>query len=161
VLAHRRPLLVSMGLFIIACATPALVLHAGSTRGSGVWIWQDYRSMSGISLLITGLLAGWLRSNFAAYANLGLFLSWFYFARRRFKAARLSATVALLLSFETLQLIVQPYLFDEGGVVQGYLTAPHLGYFCWLGSMLAIWFGSHRALRLKSNSELAETRSTR
>ncbi len=90
---------------------------------------------------------GWLFSNFTAYANLPLFLSWIFFARRSYKAARFSAALALLLSLETLQLIFYPCPLDEGGVVKGYLAAPHFGCFLWLASMAAMSFASQRQLR--------------
>jgi len=47
-----------------------------------------------------------------------------------FRAARTLCGVALFLSIETLQLAIQPYLYDEGGVIRGFPFAPHVGFFC-------------------------------
>jgi hypothetical protein len=150
-----------MGLFLVACATPALVLHTGAERAQGVWMWEGYRTMTGISLLVAGLAFGWLVSNFTAYANLLLFLSWIFYVRRSYKAARLAAGIAFLLSLETMQLFVYPCPLDEGGVVKAYLTAPHIGCFLWLASMVAIWFGSHQALAVEAKHPSTDTEFAR
>lgn len=146
---NRTPVAVSIGLFIIACAVPALIFHTGS-KHSDVWVWEGYRSVSGLALLLTGLFFGWFQGNFTAYANLFLWLSWFQYARRRFKAARLTSAIALLVSAETLQLVFKPMVFDEGGVVRGYLTAPHVGFFCWFASIVIILYSSQRVLRAQA-----------
>jgi hypothetical protein len=149
---NRTPIAASIGLFLIACAVPALVFHTGAKRGSDVWVWEGYRSVSGLALLLTGLFFGWFQANFAAYANLLLWLSWFQYARRSFKAARLTSGMALLLSAETLQLVFKPLDFDEGGVVKGYLTAPQVGFFCWFASMVIILYSSQRVLRAQASA---------
>ena len=52
------------------------------------------------------------------------------FRASRLEASRNSALVALAMSLETLQLVVQPYLMDEGSTRVGYLAAPHIGCVC-------------------------------
>lgn len=141
---RRYALLSSIILFLIACFTPALILHVKARLGVAAGRWHGYRSVYGGNLLVSGLALGWFRLNFTAFANLPLWLSWILFARRRFETSRLFAFVALAISIETLQLLVQPYLWDEGGTTQGYLTAPHIGFICWIGSMLIIAFASYR-----------------
>ena len=126
----------SVILFLVACVTPALILHVGQQLGVAGFRWQHYQSITGVRLLLSGLAFGWLRMNFTAFANLPLWASWIFFARGRYAASRLCAWLALAMSVETLQLIMQPYLWDEGATTQGYLAAPHLGFVCWIGSML-------------------------
>jgi hypothetical protein len=140
------PLIASVILFLVACVTPALILHVGQQLGPAGFHWQNYQSISGGQLLVSGLGFGWLRMNFTAFANLPLWASWIFFLRGRYAASRLCAWLALALSVETLQLIVQPYLWDEGATRQGYLAAPHIGFICWVGSMLLMALASHRAL---------------
>ncbi len=134
----------SVVLFLVACVTPALILHVGQQLGVAGFHWQRYQSIFGGRLLVSGLLFGWLRMNFTAFANLPLWASWFFFLRGRYKVSGVCALLALVLSMETLQLIVQPYLWDEGATTQGYLAAPHIGFFCWIGSMALIVAASHR-----------------
>ncbi len=50
------------------------------------------------------------------------------------------------MSLETLQLMVQPYLTDEGATKVGYLVAPHIGCVCWIGSMIVIALASQRLI---------------
>lgn len=124
------PLFCSMALYWVSLALPALVLRIGRDSSDGTWIQGGpNESLFGASLLMSGLLFGWIRLNFTAFPNLPLWLSWFLFGRGRFGAARAGAVVALVISIETLQLLVQPYLFDEAGVKEGYLVAPHIGFF--------------------------------
>jgi hypothetical protein len=135
-------LAVSIGLFLAACALPALVLHNRSYLDNLHWVWQSYRSVRGITLLVQGLALGWTRFNFTAFANLPLWAAWIQFWRQRYGAARTLSAIALIGSIETLQLAVQPYLYDEGGSTKGFLFAPHIGFFCWICSMAVIWFSS-------------------
>jgi hypothetical protein len=138
--------IVSLILFLVACVTPALILHVGQQLGVAGFHWQNYQSILGGHLLVSGLGFGWLRMNFTAFANVPLWASWIFFLRGRYAASRLCAGLALALSVETLQLIVQPYLWDEGATRQGYLAAPHIGFICWIGSMLLMALASHRVL---------------
>jgi hypothetical protein len=140
------PLTGSVILFVVACVTPALILHVGQQLGVAGFRWQNYQSISGGHLLVSGLAFGWLRMNFTAFANLPLWASWIFLFRGRYAASRLCAWLALALSVETLQMIVQPYLWDEGATRQGYLAGPHIGFICWIGSMLLMALASHRLL---------------
>jgi hypothetical protein len=146
---HKAALAGSIVLFFVACVTPALVLHVRENLGPARSEWQGYESMPGFFLLFVGLLLGWLRINFTAFANFPLWLSWIFFALGRFEASRNSSLVALVMSLETLQLVVQPYLMDEGSTRVGYLVAPHIGCVCWIGSMIVIALASQRLIRLK------------
>jgi hypothetical protein len=136
-------------LYIVACATPALVLHVRENLGPARSGWQGYQSMPGFFLLFVGLLLGWLRFNFTAFANLPLWSSWILFALGRFKVSRNLSLVALAMSLETLQLVVQPYLMDEGATKVGYLVVPHIGCVCWIGSMIVIALASQRLIASK------------
>jgi hypothetical protein len=145
------PVLCSIGLYGLACVLPALVFRVLpalvdheklGTRARSV----DYQSLSGFYLLVTGLLFGWTARNFAAFANFPLWLSWIFFLQGKFKEVRAISAVALVMSLQTLQLLWQPYWFDEAGT-QGYLAGPHVGLFCWVGSMFVILFSSNLAVR--------------
>jgi hypothetical protein len=141
----RRGLLaVSVVLFAVACVTPALVLH---NYMSIFGTWAGYESIKGGTLLELGLLFGWTKFNFTAFANFPLWLSWILFALGRHDWSRKLSLAALVMSAETLQLVVQPYVVDEGGVKEGYLVAPHIGFICWIGSMIVIAWASQRLVR--------------
>jgi hypothetical protein len=141
---RKYALICSVILFLVACVTPALVLHVKEQLGAAGSRWQGYESISGAALLAIGLALGWIRFNFTAFANFPLWISWILFARRRYSGSRFFSLLALAMSIETLQLIVQPYLGNEGGTTEGYLAFPHVGFYCWIGSMLVIAFASHR-----------------
>ena len=143
---RKYALIGSVVLFAAACAAPALVLHVGQRLGTAGFRWERYQSIAGGSLLVSGLVFGWLRMNFTGFANLPLWASWLLFARGHFGGARLLALMALGMSMETLQLLVQPYVWDEAMTTEGYLSAPHVGFACWIGSMLLIAFASHRLM---------------
>jgi len=144
----------SIVLYIVACATPALVLHVRENLGPARSSWQGYESMSGFYLLFVGLLLGWIRINFTAFANLPLWLSWILFATGRYEGSRKSSFVALAMSLETLQLVVQPYLMDEGATRVAYLVAPHIGCVCWIASMIVIAVASQRLIKWKRESSI-------
>jgi len=137
-------LICSVVLFLIACVSPALVLHMKEQLGAAGSRWQGYQSISGAALLGIGLALGWMRFNFTAFANFPLWISWILLARGRYSGSRFFSLLALAMSIETLQLIVQPYLTNEGGTTEGYLAFPHVGFYCWIGSMLVIAFASHQ-----------------
>ena len=145
-MSRRVVLVFSIGLFVAACGLPALVLHNRAYLDNSRWVWQSYHSIRGIVLLVQGLTLGWMRLNFTAFANLPLWAAWIQYGRRKYGAARTLSAVALVLSIETLQLAVQPYLYDEGGATKGFLFAPHAGFLCWIGSMAVIWFSSTEML---------------
>jgi hypothetical protein len=149
----------SIVLYLIACVSPALILHVGQHLGVAGFRWQHYQSIRGIHLLLTGLAFGWVRMNFTAFANLSLWASWIFFGRGRYGASRLCAWLALAISVETLQLIVQPYLWDEGATTEGYLSAPHIGFLCWIGSMVFMVVASHRLLSAPEQSFPARFRN--
>jgi len=69
---------------------------------------------AGLSVVVFG--AGFRLDPFELHrvGKPSLWLSWIFFWRNRFLAARTCSIVALVISVETLQLLVQPMLFDEG-----------------------------------------------
>jgi hypothetical protein len=144
----RKALIWSICLYLAACASPALIFHVQADLGQGRSVWTGYRTDSGLSLLGVGLLWGWMRLNFTAFANPLLWLSWIMAARQNFAAARALSLAALMLSVETLQLLVQPMLWDEGATRKGYLAAPHIGFVLWIASMLIIFWSSRRTSRI-------------
>jgi hypothetical protein len=105
--------------------------------------------------MVQGLALGWLRLNFTAFANLPLWVAWLQFGRKNYGTARALAGLALILSVETMQLAIQPYLYDEGAATKGFLVAPHVGFVCWIGSMAVIWFSSTARLRQENETPSA------
>jgi hypothetical protein len=101
---------------------------------------------------VQGLALGWIRFNFTAFANPLLWLSWILYFFEKYQGARICATLALVISAETLQLTVQPYLYDEGGSTEGFLVAPHIGFFCWIASMAVIWVESNRWVKIEETT---------
>ena len=142
-----KVVLLSMALYLAACALPALIFHVREDLGRNVSVWSGYRSDRGVDLLFTGLVMGWMRLNFTAFSNLLLWISWIALARRSFDTARLFSLGALIWSVETLQLVFQPMLWNEGAVDKGYLVAPHIGCVLWIASMLVIYLTSGRLLK--------------
>jgi hypothetical protein len=150
---------VSIALFLAACALPALVLHNRHYLDNTHYVWGSYQSIRGGVLLIQGLALGWIRLNFTAFANLPLWLSWIQYWRGRYEAARLCSSLALIISIETLQLTVQPYLYDEGATTKGFLIAPHIGFFCWIAGIAVIFFGSNNLLKRQHAARRSEPRA--
>lgn len=146
----------SVGLYIAACFCPALIFHVREHLGAGGSVWNGYRNENGFSLLVTGLLWRWIRMNFTALANIFLWLSWIALGRSAFRMARGLSVVALLVSVETLQLYFQPFLWDEGGTNQGYLAAPHIGFFLWIASIVVVYWASRHANSIDSTANLLE-----
>ena len=139
---------VSVALYFAACTLPAVLLHTGSnTYSPGLpqeWHWTGYESLKGIELLFAGLF-GLLMGNFAGFANPLLWLSWLFLGFRRYRAAAIASGLALVFAMQTFQMMVQPYLFDEAGVRQGYLQAPQVGFFAWTASMVLVLAAGWRA----------------
>jgi hypothetical protein len=144
-LIKKRALLWSIVLYLAACALPALVFHIRSDLGAAGAVWSGYRPERGINLLAQGLVFGWIRANFTAFANPLLWLSWIMLARNRFSAARGLSLAALIVSIETLQLLFQPMLWDEAATQKGYLAAPHIGFVFWIASMWLVYWTSRQA----------------
>ncbi len=158
-MTRRVVLVFSIGLFVAACGLPALILHNRAYLDNSRWVWRSYHSIQGIVLLVQGLTLGWMRLNFTAFANLPLWAAWIQYGRQKYGAARTLSAVALVLSIETLQLLVQPYLYDEGGATKGFLFAPHIGFFCWIGSMAVIWLSSTVMVNRNKGRSCADRRT--
>ena len=142
-----KAVLVSMALYVAACLLPALIFHVRRDLGNGGSVWGGYRSDNGISLLFAGLVFGWMRLNFTAFANPLLWMGWIFLARRNWNSARVCSLGALIWSIETLQLLFQPMLWDEAAVNKGFLAAPHIGFVLWIASMVVIYLASLRGLK--------------
>ena len=100
----------SILLYLAACAMPALLFRNRNYADSTHWTWGGYRSVSGIQLLVQGIVFGWLQLNFSAFANVPLWLSWIFFGRRSWRAARTAALVALIMSLETFSIAAAAFV---------------------------------------------------
>jgi hypothetical protein len=129
---------------------PALELHTGSNTYTSdlkpVWQWTGYESPTGATFLFGGLF-GLLLGNFAVIANPLLWLSWILLFRHHYQGALFTSAAALVFAAQTLQLIVQPYRFDEAGAKLGYLATLRLGFVCWILSMAVILVASRTRRR--------------
>jgi hypothetical protein len=127
---HRWAIVVSVILFGVACALPALEFQKfvqGVVQGPDVKI--------GVTLLLIGWL-GPFALQFAWFANPLLGLSLWALAFRRWNRAAVFAVLALLLSVQTFQLFWQDVPADEGRVGQLRLQQVQPGFFAWQGAIL-------------------------
>ncbi len=126
----------SASLYVVACATPALVFS-----GRGIETWFGFEA----------LLIGWLGAflgHFAWYANLLLPIAWLLLVLRRSTAAIATTLFALLIAADTFRLYNGEIPGDEAGVTKLHFEYPHVGFAFWVLSMVvvlvgAVWFLVH------------------
>lgn len=123
-------LVASLAVFAAACACPALDFRVFSGDPA------DYRIVTdrGFTLLLMGWL-GFFAGQFAWLANplwLAAVVAGFY--GRDSWSLGLSAA-ALLAALLSLQLRRKAIPRDEGGVMQGLLHRPRVGFYLWLAAM--------------------------
>jgi hypothetical protein len=120
----------SVALYLVACATPALVF---SGRGTETWF--------GIEALATGWL-GIFVGQFAWFANPLLAIAWLLVLLRRWIGATVTTVLALLVAANTFQLYAGEIPGDEGGVVKLHFEYPHVGFAFWMLSMFVVLVGA-------------------
>lgn len=120
----------SAALYLVACATPALVF---SGRGTVTWF--------GFEALAMGWL-GIFFSQFAWLANPLLPFAWLLVLFRRWTGAVVTTAVALLVAATTFMLYGAEIPGDEGGVTKLYFEYPHVGFAFWILSMVAVPVGA-------------------
>ncbi|XXF79349.1 hypothetical protein P2318_06240 [Myxococcaceae bacterium GXIMD 01537] len=137
-----RAAIASLVLFIIACATPAMVCFKTSSGGD--------ETMFGFVLLLLGWL-GVVDMNFGWFANPPLALALLFLALRKFTVSAVLSGLALLIALSSLSWYIHPMSADEGGVGRLILKYPHVGFFCWVGSILVV-LGASLTLRSRAQA---------
>jgi hypothetical protein len=125
-------LFISMALFLLACACPALTFR----RSSG-----DMESWPGFQALMMGWL-GLLFKQIAWYANPVIVLSLVFLLLRRWLTAMIIALVAFAIAANTLLLFWRDLPADEGNVIK--LRLEHLspGFYFWVASIVTVIVGA-------------------
>jgi hypothetical protein len=121
------------GVFVVACALPALVVQR---EGDPPETWPGYQ------LLWMGPMApligqfGWFAHAPAAVGAFALLVRWF-------RAAAALAALAILIGLQSLMLFQQPFPANEGGVGPDFVTqAFGAGFYVWLTSFAVLLVGS-------------------
>jgi hypothetical protein len=120
----------SAALYLIACATPALVFS-----GRGMETWFGFEALA----------IGWLGTffwQFAWYANLLMPIAWLLVFVRRWIGAAVTTVLALVLAANTFLLYTGEIPGDEGGIVMLTFEYPHVGFAFWMLSMIVVLAGA-------------------
>ncbi|WP_158881801.1 hypothetical protein [Rhodanobacter sp. L36] len=136
--------LASMLLFMSSLFTPALVLWTViecSERSTTTCYLLPYPhevtgivKNSGLYFLISGIIFGPLKLNFAAYANIFLLIGWIWLLKNR-PSARWMFLISIALTFQTFNLYNSPYKENIFTVESFMLDRPEVGYFLWVFSI--------------------------
>jgi hypothetical protein len=143
-------LFISMGLFLIACASPALAFKRTS---SDMEVWP------GFQVLMMGWL-GLLFKQIAWYANPVMVLSLIFLLCRRWLAATVIALAALALAANTLVLFSTELPADEANVNKLRLEYLGPGFYSWVASIVAIIIGAIILRRRNSTNTIEKRRLT-
>jgi hypothetical protein len=143
-LARLVVLAISLLLYGVACAAPALVFLGNG----GSEAWPGYR------VLFLGWL-GALIGQFAWYANPLFFFGIITFLFRKWIATIVLIGLTLLMAANTFLLFIQEVPADEAGVNVLTLETLHVGFYLWVASILTIGIGVVILWRI----EARETRS--
>jgi hypothetical protein len=121
--------LASAVLFLLACVLPAMtVFNTGRSARS---------QMFGLQLLLTGWL-GPLVGQFAWYANPFHVLALVLLGRRRFRPALWVGLFVCGLGLTSLHWPDDTVYANEAGVTFYNLIRPHVGFYCWMASLVLI-----------------------
>ncbi|REG34217.1 hypothetical protein ATI61_103110 [Archangium gephyra] len=130
---RRRAALASLGLYVLACATPAVATYDTVNR--------EYNLLFGAELLLIGCL-GVFAFNYGWFANLFLAGSGFALLMRKDRTALVLGVLAILVGLDTLYWYEKPMLATsranqvETGELQ--LRYPSIGFFLWMASMFVL-----------------------
>lgn len=131
----------SLFLFLLACATPAMV--------------YDKQTDLGIQVLAVGWL-GILLGQFAWYANLFWLLSLLLAFFRRWILTLAASMVATLIALDALSFFGATVPLDEASVNTMVFKSYHVGFYLWMVSIVVVgigaavmWFVTRRLTRSK------------
>ncbi|HEV7508478.1 MAG TPA: hypothetical protein VGS07_26595 [Thermoanaerobaculia bacterium] len=120
----------SVGCFVVACATPALVLDG-----------KEHTVMFGAQALIEGPLAVFI-GQLSWFANPLWLLAALLVLLSRFKGAATVSLLAFAVANHAWALFGREIPGDEGNVTKLYLTSFHIGFYLWLLSFLILAAGA-------------------
>lgn len=116
----------SVGCFVVACATPALILDG-----------KAHLVIFGAQAWVQGPLAVFI-GQFAWLANLIWLLAVLLVMLSRFKGAAIVSVIGFAVANHVWALFGQDIPGDEGGVTRLYLSSFHVGFYLWLLSFLIL-----------------------
>ena len=117
----------SLLLYVIACATPAMVF--------------DKETWRGIEVLVIGWQGVFL-GQFAWFANGFWFLSLLLAFFRRWILTLAATLVSLLVALDALSLVGTKIPLDEGFVNSMIFQSYHIGFYFWMASIGIVGFGA-------------------
>ena len=124
----KRGLYCSLTLFIVACCLPALEWHKAG---------QPNDMMYGLRALTVGW-SGIFAGVIAWYANPVWVFGLFFGALRKPVLAAISGVIALAIALMTFTYVGLELPGDEGGVTKTAIVRLLPGFYCWIGSMVAM-----------------------
>jgi hypothetical protein len=119
--------LVSLFLFLLACATPAMVF--------------DKETWPGIQVLVLGW-QGVLLGQFAWFANAFWFMSLLFAFFRRWILTLAATLVAILIALDALSFVGAKVPLDEGFVNMMIFQSYHVGFYFWMASIAVVGVGA-------------------
>jgi hypothetical protein len=117
----------SLFLFLLACATPAMVF--------------DQETWLGVQVLAFGW-EGIFIGQFAWYANLFWLLSLLLAFFRRWILTLAATLLAILIALDTLSFFGTKVPLDEGFVNMMIFQSYHVGYYLWMASIVVVGIGA-------------------
>lgn len=120
------------GLFIFACAMPAMHVLTVSSHYRGA-----ERDIMGFELLLSGWL-GVFGMNVGWYANPLLALALFLLVLGADRGALVAGAIAAVVGVSSLVWFVHPMPADEAGVNYSELMYPSIGFVCWMLSLVIV-----------------------
>jgi hypothetical protein len=127
---NRVFIVISVFLYLIACATPCLEV---SQKSDPVWY--------GLRILVIGWL-GILVGQFAWLANSLWLAGIVFFVFRKWMATMIFSGLSLLFALNTFTMFVSELPADEGGVNKFHLVHLRIGFYSWLTSLLVLFAGA-------------------
>jgi hypothetical protein len=126
---------VALLLYVAACAAPALEFDQIENAARGPNIMKGYEAaLLGWQALFVG--------NFGWVANLPFAVSLGFLLTGSWRPAAVCSGIALLLALDSLLLMGDRIIADEGGVTHMVLSRLHLGFYFWIASIAVALLGS-------------------
>jgi hypothetical protein len=121
----------ALAAYVAACTAPALRFEL-LDRAS-----ESPQIMKGFEAALLGWQAMFV-GNFGWLANPLLLLSLLFVLMHRWGLAAVSAALGLLLALQSLMLLGERIIADEGGVTHMVLSRVHAGFYLWLMSIVIV-----------------------
>lgn len=128
-------LAVSSWLYVASFFLPAILFHS-VTQHEGTYVSSGGMQVYYGSSMALASVFGPLSFNFAGVANPLWIIGCVLLIVNRLRPARICFLVAACLALQTFQLRFEPLPYDEGGVAQGLLARPLIGWYAWFTALL-------------------------